>query len=149
MFPYDRPCINFNRLGSIVTRAVGERKHAKSGRLHVWIPVTSIYGVVSIEVCIRGTAPQLLWENSIRPNPLDSNIHWSFLSMVCSFASMTTIDPSPSVLHFPHWAATSPQNSYFGHSDILLLTVSLDLLVLCLQTFRFAIIYVASYLLPL
>ena len=62
---------------------------------------------------LGGTSPQYLWDNSMSPTPLASNIFLSFPSIVCLLLSMITISLSPSFLHVPHCAAKSLLNRCF------------------------------------
>ena len=71
-------------------------------------------GIVPLIYVLGGVFLQYLCENSTSPTPSASSIFLSLPSIVCSLASMITMSLSPSFLHFPHCAAKSLRNNYFG-----------------------------------
>ena len=144
MFPYYGSSGHFNNSSTVVVRAV------------LWMRVFR-----SLLLPHQGTCIQYLWGifhwctwwgerhpsswGRIPPGLLlqPLNTFLSFTSMVCSFASMIAISLSPSFLHFPHCVAKSLQKKLFRSCFyVLLLAVSLELLILCLQSCWFFIAYV-------
>ena len=114
IFPYHRSSGHLDSPSSVVTKVVYEWENAEVCHFHIWGPVSSIYGVFSIDVRVGGASSQILRENSTRPTSSASNIFLTSPSMVCLFVSMITISLSPSFLHFPHCAVKSLRKSYVG-----------------------------------